>query len=164
MITADTAVFAVIALVTLGAALFVVTSRNIVHSALFLVLSFAGIAAFYVMLYADFLAFVQILIYIGAVTVLLIFAVVLTYNANAQTSNPGNAQRGLAAFVAALLLALMGVVFVGTRWNLNPTPYLDSTVQVVGPSLYGTYALPFEIASVLLLVALIGAIILARED
>lgn len=164
MVTAETLVFGVIALILLGAALMVVTGKNIVHSALYLVLSFGAVAAFYIVLQADFLAFVQILIYIGAVTVLLIFAVVLTYNANTQLSNPGNAQRLLAAFISLVLLVLIGVVLLNTVWPLNPAPFTGSTVALMGPLLYQTYALPFEIASVLLLVALIGAIILARED
>ena len=164
MVTAETVVFGILALVMLGSAILVVTRQNIVHSALFLVVSFGAVAAFYVMLQADFLAFVQVLIYAGAVTILLIFAVVLTFNANTELSNPGNAQRGLAAFIAVLLLALTGFALLSAVWPLSPVPFSGTTVPLMGQSLYVTYALPFEIASVLLLVALIGAIILARED
>lgn len=156
--------FVGVAFVTVVSAVAVVTMPNIVHSALALVLTFVGVAAIYVLLSADFVAAVQVLIYAGAVTVLLLFAIMLTRSPSSRQSNPGNAQRPVAAIAALALFAVLALVLLGANWGGEaPTP-APSSVEVIGKQLFTTYALPFEVASVLLLAAMVGAIILARED
>ena len=156
-------VFYAVAAVTVGSAIAVVTLRSIVHAALALVLAFVGVAGIYVLLNADFVAAVQVLVYAGAVTILLLFAIMLTRSPSSPRSNPGNSQKIVALLTAAVLLVVLVGVLVGAGWPaVAPPP--TSSAEVLGKQLFTTYALPFEIASVLLLVAMVGAIILARED
>jgi NADH-quinone oxidoreductase subunit J len=157
-------VFYALATVTVASALAVVTLRNIVHAALSLVLTFVGVAGVYVLLSADFVAAVQVLIYAGAITVLLLFAIMLTRMPGSSRSNPGNSQRSVAVITSVLLLAMLLVVLLGAAWPADAPPAAASSVEVIGKQLFTTYALPFEVASVLLLVAMVGAIVLARED
>lgn len=156
--------FYVAAAVTVAAALAVVTLRSIVYSALSLVLTFIGVAAIYVLLHADFVAAVQVLIYVGAVTILLVFAIMLTRSPSSRQSNPDNSQRPVAFIAAVALAVVMAVVFLGTSWPAAASAVPESSVSVVASQIFQTYALPFEIASVLLLAAMVGAIILAREE
>ena len=159
----QTVVFLICSLVTLGAALAVVTSKNLFHSALFLVLSFVGVAGLYVLLEAPFLAAVQILIYVGAIAILIVFAIMLTRQLMAKGQRYGNEQWWLVAIVAFLLFVVLGFTVTRVDWRIaNVAPPAD-TISLLGQDLMGAYALPFEVASVLLLVALIGSIIIARE-
>ena len=156
-------VFIVLSIITLGAALAVVTSKNLFHSALFLILSFVGVAGLYVLLEAGFLAAVQILIYVGAISILIIFAIMLTRRLMAKDLVQRNAQWGISALVALLLFALLGFVLLRVNWPIDGGDVSAESISVLGQELMGTYALPFEVASVLLLVALVGSIIIARE-
>ncbi|HEX8996802.1 MAG TPA: NADH-quinone oxidoreductase subunit J [Ktedonobacterales bacterium] len=172
-----TVAFYVIAVALVGSSLAVVLLRNIVHAALFLALSFGTAAGIYVLLNAEFIAIVQILIYAGAVTVLVLFAIMLTQNAMSQTSSPFSGQTWLAAVIAVGLAA--GLIFtVGSAQMAVASPYASAnlvnavngggTVARIGQLLYSpfnySYVLPFEIASVVLLVAIIGAIVIGREE
>lgn len=159
-----TIAFYAIGAVTVGSALAVVTLRSIVHAALSLVLCFVGVAAIYVLLSADFVAAVQILIYAGAVTILLLFAIMLTRDPMSSRSNATNGQWPVALLTAGGLLAALVVALTSTNWGREAPAPPPSSVEVVGWQLFTTYALPFEVASVLLLVAMVGAIMLARED
>ena len=165
--------FALLALVTLVGAIKVTSSRSIMHAAFWLFPVFAGIAGFYLLLDAQFLAAIQVLIYIGAILVLIIFAVTLTRNA----ADPDEAQNNRFVFPMILsALALLATVIsavVRTPWGRNITdisgimllpgvPITD--ISALGIVLLQQYLLPFEIASVLLLAALIGAIVLARRE
>jgi NADH-quinone oxidoreductase subunit J len=156
--------FYVVAAVTIVSAIAVVTLRNIVHAALSLVLSFVGVAAVYVLMSADFVAAVQVLIYAGAVTVLLLFAIMLTRAPGSAQSNPDNSQRPVAFVVAGALLVALVMALRSAAWPAQAPVPAPSSVEVVGQQLFTTYALAFEVASVLLLVAMVGAIMLARED
>lgn len=156
--------FYVVAAVTVISALAVVTLRSIVHAALALVLTFVCVAAVYVLLSADFVAAVQILIYAGAVTVLLLFAIMLTRAPSSSRSNPNNSQRPVAVLVAGGLLGALVFGIISTRWADAAPPPPPSSVEVLGQQLFTNFVLPFEIASVLLLVAMVGAIMLAREN
>ena len=156
-------VFIVLSIMTLGAALAVVTSKNLFHSALFLILSFVGVAGLYVLLEAGFLAAVQILIYVGAISILIIFAIMLTRRLMAKDLVQRNAQWGISALVAVLLFALLGFVLLGVNWPVDGGDVSAESISILGQELMSTYALPFEVASVLLLVALVGSIIIARE-
>lgn len=170
-----TVAFYVIAIVLVGSSLAVVLLRNIVHAALFLALVFGAAAGVYVLLNAEFIAIVQILIYAGAVTILVLFAIMLTQNAMSRGSSPFGSQTWLAGLIAAALCA--GLIFtVGGGAMVSGSP--DSpvnllnggagTVARIGQLLYSpfsySYVLPFEVASVVLLAAIIGAIIMGRED
>lgn len=157
-------VFYAVAAVTVVAAIGVVTLRNIYRAALCLVLTFLGVAAVYILLSADFVAVVQVLIYAGAVITLVLFAIMLTRSPSSPRANPTNRQSGAAIFAVAALLAVLLTAFGTANWPQDPPAPLPSSVDVLAGHLFTTYALPFEIASVLLLSAMVGAIVLARED
>ena len=176
-----TLIFWIIAFVLVGSALLVVIQRNIVHSALALILFFAMASGIYLLLNAEFIAIVQILIYAGAVAVLILFALMLTRTSNIQVnSNPNGKLWWLALPICALVAA--GIIFATTisprvtTATSNLVPYGGKGVCAIPPNnviyigelLYSptcySYVLPFEIASVVLLVAIMGAIVIGRED
>ena len=159
-------VFFILTVMVLGGALGVVSSRNLFHSALFLVLSFAGVAGYYVLLDAGFLAAVQLLVYIGAIAILIMFAVMLTRGLMARHQSQRNQQWLIALLVAVLAFAVLVVVVLQVDWPVASEQAFASpnvSISQLGQELLGPYVIPFEVASVLLLVALIGAVILARE-
>jgi NADH-quinone oxidoreductase subunit J len=156
-------VFVIMALMTLGGAWGVVSARSVFNSALFLVLSFVGVAGLFVTLDAGFLAAVQLLIYVGAIAVLILFAIMLTRRVMDEQVRQVNEQWGIAGTIAGLLFAALAVITFSAEWKVsNAAPPADSIVAL-GQALVGPYVLPFEIASIILLVALIGAIVIARE-
>ena len=156
-------VFIILSVITLGAALAVVTSKNLFHSALFLVLSFVGVAGLYVLLEAGFLAAVQIMVYVGAIAILIIFAIMLTRRLMSKELVQSNTQWAASALAALLLFALLGIVLLRVDWPVTGGDVPAESISILGQELMGTYAVPFEVASVLLLVALVGSIIIARE-
>lgn len=146
-------------------ALGVVLNRNIVHSAFFLVLSFLGIAGVFFDLEAGFLGLVQVLVYAGAISVLIIFAIMLVMNVEAGKTNPPNPSLGTrrwGGFLVSLLTAALG----GSIWFSRLPPAKDKPVgDAVGALaglMLGDYVVAFEVAAVLLLLAVVGTIILAR--
>jgi len=155
--------FGIVSLITLLGALGVVTARNVFASGLFLVLSFMGVAGIYVLLEAPFLAAAQVLIYAGAVAVLILFAIMLTRRVMSDTGgSQTNNQWAVAAFIASLLFIVL-LKATGQEWPIsNQSPPAD-VITALGNAFLGPYLLPFEIVSVLLLAALVGAIIIARE-
>ncbi len=156
------AVFIVLSLVTLGAAFMVVTSRSLFRSALWLILAFFGIAAIFVLLHAEFLAVVQVLIYIGAISTLIIFAIMLSRNVM-DARDRFNAQwRAVAGFVGLLFVVLLAIL-ARTEWPALSQDVPADAIPRLGLAFVGPYVVPFEVASVLLVAALIGAIIVARE-
>lgn len=160
--------FIIVAAATLGAALMVVTARNLIHSALWLIVALFGVAVFYVLLYANFLAVAQVVIYIGAIAILMIFAIMLTRRVARDSGRQVNANWGWAALLAILMFG--GLAWMLSGWSSFTTtmpvmsqrvdPLHELGVALVSPN---AYVLPFELASVLLLAALIGAIIVAWE-
>jgi len=156
-------VFIIFSLVTLGAALAVVTSKNLFHSALFLILSFVGVASLYVLLEAPFLAAVQILVYVGAIAILIVFAIMLTRRLMAKDLVQRNAQWGWSALGAVLLFVALGLILRQVNWPVVEAAVPEETISILGQDLMSTYLVPFEVASVLLLAALVGSIIIARE-
>jgi NADH-quinone oxidoreductase subunit J len=161
-VTTQEWVFLVLALAGTGAALRLVTARNVVHAALYLVVTLAAVGAVYLVLAAEFVAWVQVLIYVGAIVVLLLFGLMLT-RAPIGREALDNQQRGFAAIVGAGILAGLAVLL----WDTFGDARIDLTTSVtrdVGDSLFRSYVLPFEVVSFLLLAALIGAIVLARRD
>lgn len=154
-------VFFLLAVVTVGAALSVVLLRNVFHAALLLVVCFFGVAGVYVLLHADFLAAAQVLIYVGAIAVLLIFAIMLTRQV--QRGNPFNRYWFPAGVVVAGLFAALVYVFKDTDWQLSAAPPPEATTGPLADVLFNDFVLPFEVASVLLLAAIIGAIVVIRN-
>lgn len=157
--------FVVVAVASGAAALGVVFSRNIIHAALFLIAALMGVAALYVLLFAEFLALVQILIYGGAVTVLLLFALMLT-RAGEFSLTLNNPQKPWAIVAGLVFFGVLAYTVFGAHWGGNPEYALlePVSIQSLGASLFGQWALPFEVASLVLLVALLGAIIIARTE
>ncbi len=175
-IDVGTIAFWIIAILLVGSSLAVVLYRNIVHAALALIVVFAAAAGVYILLNAEFIAIVQVLIYAGAVTILILFAIMLTQHSMSSNSNPVSTQWWLAAFICFLLgggiIYAVGhsVMVVGSPTssvNLASAGAAGGTVVRLGQLLYSpfsySYVLPFEIASVVLLVAIVGAIIIGRE-
>jgi NAD(P)H-quinone oxidoreductase subunit 6 len=156
--------FYLLAAVTIGFAAITVFSRNIVHSAFALVGSFTGVAGIYVALAADFLAIVQVLLYVGGIVVLTLFAVMLTHRiADVKISN-----RSVGRLPALLIVALVGGtmtrVALTTQWHTATPVDPQPTTASIGNLFLSTYVLPFELASVVLLGALIGAVVLSRKE
>jgi NADH-quinone oxidoreductase subunit J len=155
--------FLIVAFITVGSAAVVVLSRSLIYSAFALLFTFFGVAIIYVLLGADFLAATQVLIYVGGILILLLFGVMLThklYNLNLKTETIQVFPGMLIAFAVFVTLAL---VATHTRWNAVPAKELVPTTEAIGRSFMNEYLLPFEIASILLLVALIGAAMLVRR-
>ncbi len=148
---------------TLSAALLSVTVQNIFHAALGLAFALMGVAGVFFVLHADFLGAIQILLYVGAIMILLIFAVMLTSHigdASVHTSN----RQVYPAMILSLLLVYLLVRQIGkVTWQLKETLTSIDAVEI-GKQLMGPYVLPFEIISVVLVVALIGTIVIARSD
>lgn len=166
-------IFSLLALVTVVSAFKVVLSRSVIHAAFWLFPVFAGVAGFYLYLDAQFLAAIQVLLYIGAILVLIVFAVTLTRNGS-DTEDAQRNRFGLPVVLAAGALMVALVTAVPPEFWTNQglkaieqvtianVPVTD--VAAVGLVLLQPYLLPFEIASVLLLAAMIGAIVLARKE
>jgi NADH:ubiquinone oxidoreductase subunit 6 (subunit J) len=156
-------IFIMLSLLTLGAALLVVTSRSLFRSALWLILAFAGIAALFILLHAEFLAIVQVLIYIGAISTLIIFAIMLSRSVMNPNEPRFNDQWRLVIGFAALLFVALAAVVTQVPWPVNVVAVAPDAIQQLGTDFVGAYVIPFEVASILLVAALIGAIIVARE-
>lgn len=155
--------FLIVGLVTLGAALAVVTSRNVLHSAFLLALSFFGVAVLYVLLDAPYLAAAQVLVYIGAISILIVFAIMLSRKVAARDLVQRNGQWLVAAIVAVLMFGVMVYMTLQTAWPVVKQALKVDAIGGLGEAFVGAYALPFEVVSIVLLVALVGAIIIARE-
>ncbi|HEX7571729.1 MAG TPA: NADH-quinone oxidoreductase subunit J [Bacteroidota bacterium] len=158
-------VFYVFALITLLSGCIVVFSKNIIYSAFSLLFTFFGVAALYVLLHADFLAVTQILIYVGGILVLLLFGVMLTNNVISVEMKTGTVQAIPALIIAAVVAGTLAGLSYST-WKGVGVPAAggpQTTTGTLGQMLMTSYVLPFEIASVVLLVALIGAAMTARR-
>ena len=158
--------FYLIAVVMAVSAIRVVTTKNVVHAALYLVMVLAGVAALFVLLAAEFLAAVQVLVYIGAIVVLFLFGVMLTRAPIGHTADLDNppAQRGAALVVGAGLLALLGTILWSGYHRTKLEPEQVGRTSEVGLTIFQSYVIPFEVISILLTAALVGAIVLARRD
>jgi len=162
-------VFLIVALITLYAALEVVTTNNMVHAALWLIITLLGVAAIFVLLQAPFLAVVQVMVYIGAIAILMIFAIMLTRGVGQDKESQVNKNWPLAAvFGFAMFFGLALMLIFSGRGNVTMPMLVDSsaTITALGIALVSPngFVLPFEVASVLLLAALIGAIVIAWRN
>ena len=158
------AIFVLLSLVTLGSALLVVTTPHLVHAALWLVVTLGSVAGIFLLLAAEFVAWVQVLIYVGAVVVLLLFALMLTRAPTGRQDDLTVRRAAPAALVAGLVGVLLAVTVVAgfrdVRLDLdNP---LVGSAEATGTAIFTLWVLPFEVLSVLLLAALVGAIALSR--
>lgn len=155
--------FYLLAIVAVMGGLRMVTAANMVRSALSLVLALASVAVVFLLLSADFLAMVQVLIYVGAIMILMLFAIMITPG---QVELPAMAEQGqrLAAALVALAIGCISLyALLSHPWSLRAVPLDQATSAGIGMLLMSTYVLPFEIASLLLTAAMIGAIVIARE-
>jgi NADH-quinone oxidoreductase subunit J len=156
--------FYVLAGLTLLSALMVAMVRDLVHAVLFLILSFIGVAGLYITLSADFVAVVQVLIYAGAISVLMLFAILLT--PQSARDNAGVSFKAPISLLAGLIGATIVFVALKTDWVTSGDEgnSFDNTAAEIGKALLDPYVLPFEVASVLLVIAMVGAIILVRPS
>jgi NAD(P)H-quinone oxidoreductase subunit 6 len=156
-------IFYAAAALTVGAAILVAILPNILYAAVALLFSFAGVAGLYVLLSADFLAATQVLVYVGGIVVLLLFAVFLSNRiAEAKITNPTHFRLPAAA-ICLILFGILSYTAVSTPFAVKKTVYLPTTADI-GELLMTRYLLPFEVASVLLLAALIGAAVISRPE
>jgi NADH:ubiquinone oxidoreductase subunit 6 (subunit J) len=145
-----------------GAGLAVVTLRNIIHSAVAMMVCFGSLAGMYALLGAPIVAAAQVLIYLGAISVLILFAIMLTQAGDANLPAPFHRQLPIAAVISLALIGLVGWAVVQTDWNAAAEA-AGAAVDAIATAVFTDFALPFEIISLLLLVAIIGAIYLARR-
>jgi NADH-quinone oxidoreductase subunit J len=161
---AQNVVFGILAVVMVAAAFRLVTTQNVVRAALFLAIVLAGAAGLYILLAAEFVAWVQVLVYIGAVVVLLLFGVMLTRAPIGREADLDNDQRLVGALVALFLFGALGAVLLDAFGDDKVGEFSIRRTAEVSDSLFGAYVVPFEVSSVLLLAALVGAVALARRD
>jgi NAD(P)H-quinone oxidoreductase subunit 6 len=160
----STAVFYLIAAMTLGSALVVACSRNIIYSGFSLLGTFMGVAGIYVFLGADFVAAVQVLIYVGGILVLILFAVMLTHRITDVEVTNRAAGRVPALIMIAVLVCLLIDTITRTPWAKAKEVVYAATAWKIGDQFLDTYLLPFELASLVLLAAMIGAVVISRKE
>jgi NADH-quinone oxidoreductase subunit J len=156
-------IFYLFAAVTLISAFFVVTTRNIVHSAFFLLFTFFGVAGIYVLLGADFVAIVQLIVYVGGILILLIFGVMLTNKITNVQIKTGTMQMLPAAIGVGLFSGLLLSIIINTNWKVIPTVVPLQNVGTIGTIMLSEYVVIFELLGIILLIALLGAASIARR-
>ncbi len=159
-------IFFLLSVLIIGSALKVVTSRNIIHAALWLIASFFCVGSLYMLMEAEFIAVVQVLVYVGAISILMLFAIMLTRHITGEREQQMYYRWKFGAIVsAALFVAVLAPTMFRHEWNITPAPLAEEPAAVaLGKAFMNEYLLPFELAAVLLLVALIGAIVIAYEE
>jgi len=158
------AVFYFLAVLTVGSAMIVAFSRNIVYSSFALLGAFMGVVGIYIVLAADFVAMVQLLVYVGGILVLTIFAVMLTQGISDVTVSNRAVGRAPALITSGLAAAVMLYAVFKTPWHQGTALNFKPTTYGIGNAFLDTYALPFELASMVLLAALVGAIVISRKE
>jgi NADH-quinone oxidoreductase subunit J len=156
-------IFYLFALITVVSAFFVVSVKNIVHSAFYLLFTFFGVTGIYVLLGADFVAIVQLIVYIGGILILLLFGVMLTNKITNVQIKTGTAQMIPAGIGIGLLGGFLLAVMTGTNWRVYETELPTTTAFSLGYLLMNEYVIVFELLGILLLIALIGAASMARK-
>ncbi len=157
-------IFYLFALVTIISGAFVVTTKNIVHAAFFLIFTFFGVAGLYVLLGADFIGVVQILVYVGGILILLLFGVMLTNKITSVDIRSGTTQVIPALVGVGLFAGILILTMVTTEWKQEPGEIPFTTAYALGKVLITDYVLIFELLGILLLIALIGAASIARRE
>src|SRR5438067_2420638 len=157
--------FAITAALILISAIAAMSLRNLVHCALCLIVTFAGLAALYLQLDAQFVGFAQILVYVGAVAILIVFAVLLTRGAETPQQSIFSSHSAVGLAIAVIVFALLARMILTSRaLNQNPPASHSATVQQIGDQLMTKYILPLEVIGLLLTAALIGAVIIAMRE
>jgi NADH-quinone oxidoreductase subunit J len=156
-------IFYLFAAVTIVSAFFVVTNRNIVHSAFFLLFTLFGVAGIYVLLGADFVAIVQLIVYVGGILILILFGVMLTNKIVNVEIKTDTIHALPASIVVGLFTGAIGAAVLNTKWNVVETPDPVPSTAAIGSMLINEYALIFELLGILLLITLIGAASMARR-
>ena len=164
LFVAQNITFGIVAAVMLVSAWRVVTTKNVVHAALYLVIVLAGVAAQFLLLGAEFIGVTQVLVYIGAVIVLFLFGIMLTRAKLGDDDSVARERRLMASLVGVLLFGVMAWAVIDDYRDTKVDISLPTTTAQVSDSIFSTYLIPFEVVSVLLLAALIGAIVVARKD
>jgi NADH-quinone oxidoreductase subunit J len=157
-------IFYLFAVITVASAAFVVTTKNVVHSAFFLLLTFFGVAGIYVLLAADFIAIVQIMVYVGGILILMIFGVMLTNKITNVEIRTGTVHILPAAIGVAMFSGALIAIMLWTNWKSEPAQIPLTTTKSLGNLLVTNYVLIFELLGILLFIALIGAASIARRD
>lgn len=160
----QTLVFYILSGLIVGSGFMVVSLKNIFHSALFLVLCLFSVAGIYILLSAEFVAAVQVLVYVGAITVLLIFAIMLTAQLYSPSLRQSNEQVIPGIIIVGVLLVVTLLALSRTSWRISTQGIEGESTVSIGKALLTTYVLPFEVVSLVLIAALIGAVIIARKE
>lgn len=156
--------FYLFSILIIGSAAIMVFSKNIVHSAFALMFTLAGLAAFYALLYAGFVAVTQLLVYVGGILVLILFGVMLTTRGYFEKVHTRTVNLLPSTIFAGIIGMLLIAVFVTTRWAMNPMEDGEVTMTGLGELLLTDFMLPFQVAGVLLLLAIIGAVLMAARS
>jgi len=164
LFVAQNIAFGIIAAIMVLSAWRVVTTKNVVHAALYLVIVLAGVAAQFLLLGAEFIGVTQVLVYIGAVIVLFLFGIMLTRAKLGDDDTVAHERRLMAGLVGVLLFGVMAWAVIDDYRDTHVDISAPSTTAQVSDSIFSQYLIPFEVVSVLLLAALIGAIVVARKD
>ena len=164
VLVAQNVAFGVLALAMVAAALRMVTTRNVVHAALYLVVVLAGVAGMFILLGAEFVGVTQVLVYIGAIVVLFLFGIMLTKGSFGEDDGVTGERRLVARLVGLLVFGVMAAALVESFEDAELSRSGPSTTAELADSIFSDYIVPFEAVSVLLLAALIGAIVVARRD
>lgn len=157
-------IFIILAFITTVAGIIMVSADNIARSIYSHVLALLGIAGIYILLYAEFMAGVQVLVYAGGVSIMLLFALMLTKPDKGVIRALDHPRRAPACITSIILFGLLSFSIFSARWPLQARPTRVMTAQVIGRELFTNYVLPFEIVSVILLVALIGAVVIGGKE
>ena len=164
VLVAQNVAFGVLALAMVAAALRMVTTRNVVHAALYLVVVLAGVAGMFILLGAEFVGVTQVLVYIGAIVELFLFGIMLTKGSFGEDDGVTGERRLVASLVGLLVFGVMAAALVESFEDAELSRSGPSTTAELADSIFSDYIVPFEAVSVLLLAALIGAIVVARRD
>ena len=157
-------VFWIVVGITIASAVMVVQSKQLLYSAIALLFTFVGVTGLYIFLWADFIAAVQVVVYVGGILVLIVFGIMLTNKITSVNISHTSVQRGIGATVVMGILVGIGFMIIKTPWYQVAATEPAQTTETIGRLLMMDYLLPFEVASLLLLGALIGATTLSRKE
>lgn len=158
-----TILFYIFALLTIASAVFLVTSKNIMYSAMALFVTLFNIAGLYILLRADFIAITQIMVYVGGILILLLFGIMLTHKITSVDIKTSNLNVIPSVIFTVGITAIIIFIMLTTKWRVTVPVQNESTVGQIGKLMLSNYLLPFEIASIVLLIALIGSAMYARK-
>ncbi len=166
-ITGETIAFFVLALVIIASGVFLMSLQKVMHMALALAGVFLGVAGIFFLLGADFVAVVQIMIYAGAITILMVFALTLTQTGDDEEPSGHRFHKALAFIVSAVIVVAVLLTIRSTAWPVGQTaiqPFGGNVVAQIGQAMFHQYTIPFELVSLVLTVALVGAAVIARRE